>query len=142
MAAGLFLVALGGAIVYASWHLGMGRGAQLGPGSFPKSLGFLLMANGVLLGIISMMSDGPALERWNPRGILFVLGAVVMFSVLIRPAGLVVAGPLALLFSGFATPDTDVKENAIFAVVMTAFCILLFKVALGLPIPVAPWAGW
>jgi hypothetical protein len=35
-----------------------------------------------------------------------------------------------------ATPDFRWKESVIFSVIMTGFCILLFKVALSLPIPV------
>jgi putative tricarboxylic transport membrane protein len=31
------------------------------------------------------------------------------------------------------------KETILFGVLMTAFCIGLFKFALGLPIPLAPW---
>jgi type I restriction enzyme S subunit len=46
------------------------------------------------------------------------------------------AGPLAMLVSCFAADDVRWKEAIIFAVAMTAFCIILFKVLLGLPIPV------
>ena len=38
--------------------------------------------------------------------------------------------------SGAASPETRPVELVVFAVVMTAFCIGLFRYALGLPIPV------
>lgn len=50
--------------------------------------------------------------------------------------GLLVAGPLVVLISGFADPEIRWKELVIFAVVMTALCIGLFRYTLGLPIPV------
>jgi hypothetical protein len=50
--------------------------------------------------------------------------------------GLIVAGPLSMIFASFATEEVRPVEAVIFAVCMTAFCIALFKFGLGLPIPV------
>jgi len=82
---------------------------------------------------------GPVLERWTIRGPLFVLGAVVVFGLAVRPLGLVVAGPLAIVISALASSEVRWKETILVGVVVTAFCIGLFKFALGLPIPLAPW---
>jgi hypothetical protein len=41
-----------------------------------------------------------------------------------------------MIIGSFASDEVRWKETIIFAAAMTAFCILLFKVALGLPIPV------
>ena len=60
----------------------------------------------------------------------------VVFALTIRTLGLAFAGPLAMIVGSFASDEVRWKETIIFAVAMTAFCILLFKVALGLPIPV------
>ncbi|MBN8941614.1 MAG: tripartite tricarboxylate transporter TctB family protein [Rhizobiales bacterium] len=156
--AGLFLVAFGLFCLWASSNLSGGRGANLGPGSFPRGLSFLLMAVGVVVIVQGFTTIGPKLETWSMRGPVFVLGAVLLFAATIRgmtltipgfgsvniipPLGLVVAGPLALMISACAAKDTRWLPNVIFSVIMTAFCILLFKVALKLPIPVAPWAGY
>jgi hypothetical protein len=43
------------------------------------------------------------------------------------------------VLSAAASPETRWGENVIFAGAMTAFCFLLFKTLLSLPIPVAPW---
>ncbi|MGL4975567.1 MAG: tripartite tricarboxylate transporter TctB family protein, partial [Bosea sp. (in: a-proteobacteria)] len=53
--------------------------------------------------------------------------------------GLIVAGPLVVLVSGIAADDRKVRQLFIFAAIMTIGCALLFKYALGLPIPLAPW---
>ena len=70
---------------------------------------------------------------------LFVLGAILVFAYSVRPLGLAVAAPVAILIGAFASSDTRWGETLLFSVVMTAFCIGLFKYALGLPIPLAPW---
>jgi hypothetical protein len=75
--------------------------------------------------------------------------AVVLFAMTIRgyelgpvhipELGLVVATPLAVIVSGLAAKDTKLTELLLFATMMTVFCVGLFRFALGLPLPVAPW---
>lgn len=158
MFAGLFIIAFGLFCLWASSNLMGGRGANLGPGSFPRGLSFLLMIVGAIIVVQALTVVGPLLERWSIRGPVFVLGAVLLFAATIRgtslnlpglgivnllpPLGLVVAGPLTLIISSLAAEERNWFQTIVFAVAMTAFCILLFKVALRLPIPVAPWAGW
>lgn len=158
MFAGLFIIAFGLFCLWASSNLTGGRGANLGPGSFPRGLSFLLMAVGGIIIVQSLTVVGPRLEAWSIRGPIFVLGAVLLFAMTIRgttlnipgigrtdllpPLGLVVSGPLTLVVASLASHERNWTQTIIFAAAMTTFCILLFKVALRLPIPVAPWAGW
>lgn len=153
MAAGLFLIVFGLFCLWASSNLSLGRGANLGPGSFPRGLSFLLMGVGALIIVQAFTAVGERLERWSFSGLFYVLGGVLLFAATIRgttiagttilpPLGLIVAGPLTLIVSSLAAPERNWGQTFIFAAAMTGFCILLFKVLLGLPIPVAPWAGW
>jgi len=158
MFAGLFIIAFGLFCLWASSNLAGGRGANLGPGSFPRGLSFLLMGIGAIIVVQALTVVGPRLEAWSIRGPVFVLGAVLIFAATIRgttlnipgigrtellpPLGLLVAGPLTLVVASLASNERNWLQTFIFAAAMTAFCILLFKVALRLPIPVAPWAGW
>jgi putative tricarboxylic transport membrane protein len=99
----------------------------------------LLGLLGMLLVLASMLGEGPALGRWSIRGPVLILGALVAFGITVRPLGLVVAGPLAILVGALASDEVRWTETCIFGALMTAFCIGLFKFALGLPIPLAPW---
>jgi putative tricarboxylic transport membrane protein len=136
---GLAIVAVA---VFAWWlarKLPGGAGGGMGPGTLPKGLAVLLGVLGAMLALASLLKGGISLERLTLRGPLLILGALVIFGLAVRPFGLVVAGPLAIVVGGFASSEVRWGETLLFGVLMTAFCIGLFKFALGLPIPLAPW---
>jgi hypothetical protein len=156
---GLFMIMLGALGLVGGYDLPFGTLSGIGSGLLPRTVSLLVGAFGVLLVIQSFLADGERLEKWHLRGPLFVLGAVIVFALLIRgstltiggivgipvlasfkiPAfGLIVAGPVAMVVSGFASSDTRPVEAIVFAVVMTLLAGLLFKDLLGLPIPFDP----
>jgi hypothetical protein len=103
----------------------------MGPGMLPKGLAVLLGLLGALLVLDAVLEGGSRLDRWSIRGPLFVLGALVVFGLTIRPLGLVVAGPLAIVVSAFASDEVRWGETLLVGLLVTAFCIGLFKFALG-----------
>ena len=138
-AAGAFLIALG---LFALWHntgLELGSLRAFGPGMMPTILSGLCILFGLFILVGSLFANGPQLERWTLRGPLFVLGGAVAFGLTIRPLGLSIAAPLAIIIGAFASNETKLGETLVFGVLVAAFCLGLFKFALGLPIPVAPW---
>jgi len=136
---GLVIIAVAGFAFWLGRNLPGGTGGGMGPGTLPKGLAVLLGALGALLVANSIFEKGTSLDRWSIRGPLFILGALVVFGLTVRPLGLIVAGPLAIMVSALASDEMRWKETILFGVLMTAFCIGLFKFALGLPIPLAPW---
>ncbi len=138
-AAGIFLIAVGVIALWQGADLSAGTLNQIGPGMLPRALAVLTAVCGIALVVEAFLTPGVGLERWSLRGLLFVLGAVVAFALVVRPLGLVVAGPLAVIIGSFASPETRLVETLIFSAIMTTFCVVLFKFLLGLPIPVAPW---
>ncbi len=136
VAGGLFLIAVGAFALWQAADLPLGTLRAMGPGMLPRALATLVAVFGAILVVSAFIEDGEPLTRWHLRGPVFILGAVVVFALTIRTLGLAFAGPLAMIIGSFASEEVRWKETIIFAVAMTAFCILLFKVALGLPIPV------
>jgi putative tricarboxylic transport membrane protein len=134
--AGLFLVLVAAFFIWQAWKLPMGSLRAMGPGMLPTSIAVIMGVGGFLLALMALVKGGNALTRPHVRGLFFVLGGIVLFGLTIRTTGLIVAGPLSMIFASFATEEVRPVEAAIFAVVMTVFCIFLFKFALGLPIPV------
>jgi putative tricarboxylic transport membrane protein len=156
---GLFLLALGVIGFAGGFNLPTGTLSGIGSGLLPKSVAILVGAFGALLIVQGLLLEGDRLERWHLRGPVFVLGAVLLFAILIRGStlnfggilgipllatvkvpglGLVVAGPLAVFVSSLAEKSTRPGEVAVFAVVMTLLCGILFKELLNLPIPFDP----
>ncbi len=151
LAAGIFLIALALLALWLAASLNAGTLRAMGPGMVPRAVAVLVGVCGVALVIGSFVWEGPPIGHIPWRGPFFIALGIVAFGLTVRgfrlpfgglstPAlGLVGAGPLAILIAGFASPETRWSELAIFTAAMTGFCYLLFKVALNLPIPLAPF---
>ena len=136
--AGLFLLASAAFGYYAAYPLDAGSMSGVGSGLLPKSVAIGLGAFGVYLVASGLIGDHERVEGFSLRGIIFVLGGILSFAATVRPLGLLVAGPLAMLLSSLADPDTRPIEILVFTTCMTLGCYLLFKAMLHLPIPVLP----
>ena len=137
--AGLFLIVVAVVGVLASSSLRLTLPSGVGPGLMPRVTSMILGGFGMLFVVQGLTTLGPRLEAWSLRGMLFLLGAVAVFAASVRPLGLAVAGPLALIISALADPETRLREVVPFAVLLTAACIVLFKYLLRQPIPLAPF---
>jgi hypothetical protein len=156
---GVFLLGLAALGFAGGFNLPTGTLSGIGSGLMPKVVAILVGAFGVLLIVQGFIWEGSSLERWHARGPVFVLGAVLLFAMVIRgstltlggfaglpaiatfkvpPLGLVVAGPLAVMVSSLASPEARPLEVVVFSVVMTLLCGILFKELLHLPIPFDP----
>lgn len=138
-AAGLAIMAVAAFVLWQGAELGTGTLRAIGAGMMPRVLALLFGALGLALLLSAGFGSASRLERWTLRGPILILGAVVIFGLTVRPMGLAIAGPLAILVAAAASPETRWPETLVFAVLITAFCIALFKMALGLAIPLAPW---
>ncbi len=134
--AGLALLAFALVALAATTELGSGRFYAVGPGLLPRGVGTLLGILGVALVAGSLFKDGEPLGRWPLRGPIFVFLAVAAFALTIRTVGLALAGPLVAMISGAASPETRWKQLLVFAIVVTALSIGLFRYVLNLPIPI------
>lgn len=139
VAAGLFMIALAVIALWGGASLSSGSLGQMGPGMLPRALAVLTGLGGIGLIVGAFFVPGAGLARWQLRGPLFVLGAAVVFGLTVRPLGLAVAAPAVVLIAALAGREVRWIETLVFAVVMTALCLGLFKYMLGLPIPLAPW---
>ena len=134
--AGVILVSLCAFVFWAVDNLDLGTLEMMGPAMFPRGLAMIIGLGGAILLADSFMRDGDAVGHIALRGPFFVVAGIVLFALTIRTFGLAIAGTASLAFSGFATPEARPREVIIFAVIVTAVCILLFRYALGMVIPV------
>ncbi len=134
--AGATLVGVSAFALWASAPLTEGHLRSMGPGMLPRAVAVLLGIAGVALVVMSLVRFGEGLGKWPLRGPVFVFLGVAAFALTIRPVGLVVAGPLVFVLGGLASPEARARELVLFAVLMTGFCVGLFRYALHLPIPI------
>jgi len=150
LAGGLLLIALAGLALWLTRDLDQGSLRAMGPAMLPDWLAYGVALCGLILLASAFVKTGDALERWSLRGPALVIGAILAFAITIRPfalgglsipgLGLVVAGPLAIIIGGFATPEARLRDLVILALSLTPFCMVLFGDLLNLPIPVFPQA--
>ncbi len=136
LGAGLFLMAIALFAFWQAQELPRGTLNAMGAGMLPQSLAAFLFIGGLALALSGLLVKGEAMERWSLRGPIFIFGGIILFSLLIRTCGLVIAGPVAMIFGSMASDEFNWKEATVFALILTGICILLFKVLLRLPIPV------
>jgi Tripartite tricarboxylate transporter TctB family len=137
-AAGLFFIAIAALGFWLLRDVRLGTSVRMGPGYLPTALCYLLLAVGLWMAGRSLFVSGPPLERWYLRPLVFVLGALVVFSLAIDKLGLVVTIGAMVAVAALATPESRWKETLITAVALAAFSAGLFVKALGLNLPIWP----
>lgn len=138
LACGLFLLACAVAVWWFGQGLKVGTAYRMGPGYAPMLLSWTIGAFGVVLCVLGVTRQGPAIERWRIRPLVFVLGAMVVFALSVEKAGLLIAATLAVVLAGVAAPNPRVREIALLALCLAAGACALFAVALQLPLKVFP----
>lgn len=135
-----FVIGLGAVILAQDYK--MGTAFKMGPGYFPVVLGGLLALIGVVSVARSLVSDGEPIGRFALKGLLLVIGGMLLTGFLFRKAGLVVVLPLLIMITSYASIKFRWKISLALAVGLTAFCVLVFAYGLGLPLPLfGKWFG-
>ena len=139
LAFAVFLVALGALAFGLAGQLSFGTAAAMGPGYVPRGLAVLIMVYGLVLGLRALVSGPVVFPAIALRPLLLILGSVALFAVLLPIAGLALTSFALVICAGYAAYDVRFRENTMAALLLAAFAVVLFVVALGLPIPVWPW---
>lgn len=118
----------------------MGTAARMGPAFFPTMLGGLLLLLGIgiaLRGILADTQDGKV-ARFHFKPLLFVLGAVVAFGLLLRPAGLLVALASLVVISSLGSDEFRLRDVLLLTVGLGVLVLAVFIYGLGMTVPVLP----
>jgi hypothetical protein len=138
LAAGGVLIGLALLVFWQTQDLTTGTAMRMGPGYFPKLLAILIALCGVVLAGMSLTVRGERLQGWALRPIVFILFSIVFFAFAIRPLGIVATGAALVLISSIASREVRWKETLLFAAGLLLFAVLLFPIALSLPLPIWP----
>jgi hypothetical protein len=140
LAFGVFLVALGALAFGLASDLTVGTAASMGPGYVPRGLSILIMVYGIVLGVRAAFTGREPFPAVAWRPLILILASVALFGILLPVAGLAVTSIVVVVCAGFAAYDVRLRENAILALALAIFAVVLFVTVLGLPIPV--WPRW
>ncbi|RPH87467.1 MAG: tripartite tricarboxylate transporter TctB family protein [Desulfobacteraceae bacterium] len=141
---GMIYVAIGtGAVMIAI--LGdykIGTALRMGPAYFPLVLSFLLIGIGLISLVRSFVQRGTPIGAYTVKGLLLVVVPTVLFGLLVKGAGLIVALPLLVLVSSYASRQFRWGQALALAAGLTVFCALVFLKGLGVPLPIlGSWFG-
>ena len=137
---GVMFLALGLFFALFAQNYDMGTAQRMGPAYFPTVLGALLalLGLGIAIGGLAREGHDGRIEKFHFGPIAWIIGAIVAFGVLLRPAGLVVALVALVVISMIGSHEFRWKEAIAVSVVMGVIVYLVFIYGLKLTIPVWP----
>jgi hypothetical protein len=139
---GIIYIAFGAAAIIIARDYGMGTAHKMGPAYFPMVLSVLLILIGIISLIRSFIKPGSPIGRYAFKGLMLVTASTVLFGFIVRGAGLVIALPLLVIISSYASKQFNWKYSIAMAAGLTVFCILIFLKGLGVPLPIlGSWFG-
>jgi hypothetical protein len=125
--------------LYFGRDLNYGSAAHMGPGYFPSILSWLIIGIGIVVGLMSLSSEGPPIEAPQFRPLLFVLLSVIVFGYLMSYVGLAITGVVMTLIAAFARREVKLFESLLLGIGLSIGCVLIFAYGLGQPLPA--WWG-
>lgn len=146
---GVMFAVVGAAFAVGATEYTIGQASRMGPGYFPLILGALLTILGVVIALQSFASkapDGDKIGKWAWKPLFFVLGANLVFGLMLGglpsigfPSfGLIVAIYAVVFISSLAGPKVPFKEQVILATLLAVGSYFAFIKLLNLQFPVWP----
>ena len=133
--AGLMFVAIGGGGFAVALSYPFGTVQQMGPGFFPRLLGVILVAFGLVTVVRGLRSGIPVEGGWGWFPLAMLSAALVAFGWLMERVGLVPALVVLLVVSARAGREFQWAEVLVLTAAMCLLAVAIFIWGLGLPYP-------
>ncbi|AEI77979.1 Tripartite tricarboxylate transporter TctB family protein [compost metagenome] len=139
-ASGLLFILVGFGFSWVARGYSMGTAAKMGPGYFPFWLGIVLALLGalVLWGSLSSKMEEDNLARWDIKTLLWILGSVVLFGLLLKPLGMVLSVLVLVLVSSMASHEFSWKGAILNSIILVLISLGAFVYGINLQMPVWP----
>ena len=139
---GLIYLFVGCGALIISRDYDMGTALKMGPAYFPTILSVLLMGIGIISVLRSFLKSGSPIGVVAWKGLVLIVASTILFGMIVRGAGLLLALPLLVIVSASASARFSWKTTLAEAVGITVFCIVIFLKGLGVPLPIlGSWFG-
>ncbi len=127
---GILLLVIGLGVMVDARNYTMGDLRNMGPGFFPLVLGGLLLLFGLIVSGMSLRGDRETSEGQVAIMIL-VLGASILFGVLLRPIGLIGAIMVMVIVAAAASSESRPLPSVILALLLGFGSAAAFVYGLG-----------
>jgi hypothetical protein len=138
--AGVMFVAFG--IFFAGFgtKYRFGTAAEMGPGYFPTVLGIIMLLLGLIIsvGALSPRATEDKVNRFDWPIVLFIIGPILLFGLLLQPLGLVASLFVLVMVSSYASHEFHWREALINSVVLIVLSLGIFAWALKLQFELWP----
>jgi hypothetical protein len=138
---GLMFIAIGVAFAWGATEYDFGSPVRPGPAYFPFGLGILMALLGALVlfnALTAETADGEPIGPWPFKQGALILGAVILFGLLLPRLGIALTLPLLIGVSSLASGEFHWREVLVNSLVLTLGSWAVFVKGLGLIIPVWP----
>ncbi|MFC0198869.1 tripartite tricarboxylate transporter TctB family protein [Paracoccus rhizosphaerae] len=122
---------------WAAAYYDFGGLRRMGPGFFPVVLGLILAALGLLVAVPALGRPGMSRHFAWPETV-GVVGALLVFGLLLNRAGLVPTTALTVLIASAVAPRRGIVWRLVLTIAVTALTWVLFIGGLDMPIPAWP----
>lgn len=134
-ACGLIFIATGAFFGVQARDLGIGSALQMGSGYFPMLLSLILIGLGLVLVVRALRTQEEPIGPFAMRGVLLILPAPILFGLTLNNLGFLPSLFLTCLVACFASVRMTVAMALMVSGAVTAFSVVVFSYALGLPYP-------
>lgn len=136
--AGLIFIFFGVSAVFIASSYRMGTAVRMGPGYFPTMLGCVLTILGLIITVRALWLNGDMIKLETLRPLFLIPAAVLAFSFLVQPLGLVLACLALVVIGSLGGWEFRLREVAILCFVLTLLIVVVFVFGLKLPLKVWP----
>lgn len=126
--AGVMFVAFGAFFAGNGMGYEFGTAEEMGAGYFPTVLGVIMLVFGLLIAStgLSAKATDEKIARFEWGVLLFILGPVVLFGLLLQALGLILSLVMLILTSSYASHEFSLKSALFNAAVLIVMCLLIF----------------
>ncbi len=135
---GLMFMFFGICAIWLSQSYPMGTARRMGPAYFPSIIGGLLTIFGFFISARSLSKRSDFISFPNFRPLLMIIGAVVMFALLLNSLGLILTLLLLVLISSLGGAQLRLREVAILYIILLSISVFFFIYGLGLQFSLWP----
>ena len=133
---GLMFAAFGVLALVMGSSLAVGTAIRMGPGYVPRMLSYILIGLGIAIVVRAVIAPGESIERFRWKPTTMITLGIIVFALLFERAGLAPALVCLIFLAALGGEEFKLVETILACVVLTALCIIIFKLGLGMNISI------